>query len=161
MKRCQRSSFTSSGTAPASALAFGAFDGLVLEAADTVELGFLQPVEQELRNPPPSRPGKPTMKVERIARSGQTSRQRRMRSSVFSCARDDAWLSARRETHAERGCRDRAGFCPPPSAGSRRRRADKDRHSAGAPRRRARQAPATSRGSGLSAARPSTGSRHI
>ena len=33
----------------------GALDRLVLEGADAVEPGFVQPVEQQLENPPPSR----------------------------------------------------------------------------------------------------------
>jgi hypothetical protein len=42
----------------------------------------LDPVEQDSKSSSVS-PGKPTMKVERMARSGQMSRQA-MRSSVFS-----------------------------------------------------------------------------
>ena len=47
MKRCQRSSFTSSGTGAARFVGGGALDRLVLEAADAREPRLLQPVEQD------------------------------------------------------------------------------------------------------------------
>jgi hypothetical protein len=46
MNRCQRSSFTASGTGSGSALAAAPLDRRVLEATDAVELRLFEPVEQ-------------------------------------------------------------------------------------------------------------------
>ena len=48
MKRCQRSSVTSFGTAAARSFDTRAVDRLVAEAADAIERGFVEPVEQHL-----------------------------------------------------------------------------------------------------------------
>ena len=120
-----------------------AVDRLVLEAADAVELA--PPSSQSSRSSKSSSvsPGKPTMKVERMARSGQISRQRAQPLQRLLLVRRPAHgLQHARARRAGRGCRDRAGSCPPPSAAARRRRADRDRRSAAAPRRRASPAPA-------------------
>jgi hypothetical protein len=49
-------------------------DRLVFEAADAIDLGFVEPVEQQAKSESVS-PGKPTMKVERSV-SRAFSRQR-------------------------------------------------------------------------------------
>ena len=97
MKRCQRASFTSCGTGsrPRS-----------LERAPSTGSYLKQPTRSIFASSSQSSrisksssvsPGKPTMKVERMARSGQTSRQPRMRSSVFSpCAGPAHGLQHRR-----------------------------------------------------------------
>ena len=54
-------------------------------------------------------PGKPTMKVERMARSGQVSRQRRCARASSPDARAGASPSAPSGSRAGRECRDKAG----------------------------------------------------
>ena len=119
----------------------GAFDRLVLEAADARELRLLQPVEQELEI------------LLRLA--GEADDEGRADGEIGTDlapalqaapasspgAPAGASPSARAARHAGTGCRDRAGSCPPPSAAAPRRRADRDRRSAAAPRRRASPAP--------------------
>ena len=63
----------------------GAAHRLVFEAADAVERGFVEPLQQSSKSASVS-PGKPTMKVERSVRSGQIVAPLPMRASVFSCA---------------------------------------------------------------------------
>ena len=75
MKRCQRSSFTSSGTAPGRALAAAPSTGSYLKQPTRASLASFSQSSSSSKSSSVS-PGKPTMKVERMARSGQISRQR-------------------------------------------------------------------------------------
>ena len=144
MKRARRSSFTSSGTGSGSALAVGAFDRRIGEAADAVELRLLEEREQLLElglglagKADDERAADREVRADLAPARGCArgcSRRWRAASSASGCAGSRAGT-------ARRG---RAGSCPPPSAGSLRRRADRDRRSAGAPRRRARRAPRAS-----------------
>ena len=90
MNRCQRCSFTWSGTGAAISFDCRAFHRLVLEAPYTIDRSGPSSHSSNISKSASVSPGKPTMKVERKVRSGHCSRQRPMRSRVFS------WAAGRR-----------------------------------------------------------------
>ena len=75
MKRCQRSSFTSSGTAPVRSLAAAPSTGSYLKQPARLIRASLIHCRSRSKSRSVS-PGNPTMKVERMARSGTACRQR-------------------------------------------------------------------------------------
>ncbi len=110
MKRFQRSVLSSSGTGLSSRVRRRSGDRLYLkQPARSISASSIQ--SSNCSNSASVSRGKPTMNVERSVRSGQISRQRAIRFSVFSCAAGRFMRASTLGLPCWKGYRDRAAPC--------------------------------------------------